>query len=369
MSLSPEKSPVTSLFEQVQDSLLSTGTQGYLNKVEITREAELTYEMILGRQRRWYRWQDGYSDEIGIEKDRKLPLATWYAGLADQSEIDVLSFRPGKRLTLLDRRGHKPHVIKGFRASRFASMVARYELAHDALAGTAVRAPEIIEHDYENASLIMVCDEGDRLRLSYESSDVFHDIGEALRCFQDTPTTVIPDEFHSADELVVLGKRVKRMAAAGVEAPAGYERLFERLTQAQETLPGECLALAHRDLHDKQFVAHPHYLTLLDFDLLCLADNALDAANLLAHLVLRQLQDVQGATQASIDRAGKKLISGLERNAETGFWERLRFYQATTFSRLALVYSLRPRWTGLVPDLVVMGHRCLDDLEKIGRQK
>lgn len=362
-------SPASSLFEQVQDSLLSAGPQDYLNKVEISREAELTYEMVLGRQRRWFRWQDGKPEEINIREDRKLPLASWYAGLPDQSDIEVLSFRPGKRLTLLDRRGHKPHVIKGFRVSRFAGMIARYELAHDALVGTAVRAPEIIEHDYQNASLIMACDDGDRLRLSYESGDVFHDIGEALRCFQDTPPGIISDRFESGDELAVLCKRAKRMADAGVAAPPGYEDLFVRLAHAQASIPDERMALSHRDLHDKQFVAHPNYLTLLDFDLLCSADNALDAANLLAHLVLRQLQSAQGATQTSIDRAGKKLISGLERNAEAGFWERLRFYQATTFGRLALVYSLRPRWTSLVPDLLAMSHRCLDDLEKIGRQK
>ena len=59
-------------------------------------------------------------------------------------------------------------------------------------------------------------------------------------------------------------------------------------------------------------------------------------------------------------RKEKQFLLGLARNEEPGFWERLRFYQATTFCRLALIYELRPNWSPLVPDLVTMGMRCLE---------
>jgi hypothetical protein len=62
---------------------------------------------------------------------------------------------------------------------------------------------------------------------------------------------------------------------------------------------------------------------------------------------------------------GAQLLEGLGRNDEAGFWERLRFYQASSFCRLALVYTLRPCWAALVPLLVRMGERSLDDLRRI----
>ena len=141
--------------------------------------------------------------------------------------------------------------------------------------------------------------------------------------------------------------------------------LRERLADAWARLPPSVVGLAHRDLYDKQFIQQVNHLAVLDFDLMSRADVTLDPANFLAHLTLRNLQDLPGATQRSIDAGGRKFLQGLERNEEPGFWERLRFYQATTFCRLALVYTVYPGWESLVPDLVTMGNRCLDDLNRI----
>ncbi len=72
----------------------------------------------------------------------------------------------------------------------------------------------------------------------------------------------------------------------------------------------------------------------------------------MAHLSLRSLQEIPGADEAAIVACGRALLEGVAREDERGFWKRLRFYQTTTFLRLALVYSVRPRWRHLPPDLL-----------------
>ena len=125
------------------------------------------------------------------------------------------------------------------------------------------------------------------------------------------------------------------------------------------------LVLTHRDLHDRQLLVTGRGLALLDFDLLCRADATLDAANLLTHLSLRALQGVRGADETSVHACGRALLDGLDRSEEPGFWEKLRFYQATTYLRLALVYRLRPRWRRLCGDLVALGRQCVDELAEM----
>lgn len=339
-----------------------------IRKLEIDRHGRLTLEVDHSGGRRWFAWRAEGVQEIDPAADAKLPLAARLRDPEFRQAARILSYRRHRRLTLLDRSGQKPRIVKGFRAGTDAGMLERYEHAHQALLGSFVNAPEVIDHDAGLAALILVLEPGERLALGAEHAEEFHHVGEALRAFQESGGAQ-PWPSHSADsELAVIDERARRMAVGGLSLPPGFGDLRERLQEIRPSLAPTRLALAHRDLHDRQFIRHARYFTLLDFDLMCRADATLDPANLLAHLVLRLMQGVQGASQFGIDRAGKKLLQGLDRNEQPGFWERLRFYQATTFCRLALVYRLRPRWTGLTPQLLVMGHRCLDDLQRIRRQ-
>jgi tRNA A-37 threonylcarbamoyl transferase component Bud32 len=355
---------LTSLFDTVQGRLVSTGTSGHIHKVEVSGNLELNFEMELGDTSNWYHWDGQEPCEIDISRDRKVPLAIMLKDQDRRDALSILSYRPGRRLTLLDRSGNKPLILKGFRAGRLDGMIHRYETAHEAFAGYGVNAPTVIDYDQEMQCLVMAYEEGHRLLLSSDTADIFHLVGEALANFQDYPCPEL-DLFGPEQEIAVIDKRADRLQQVAGSLPADWAGLRKRIGQALESLPPAKFGLAHRDLHDKQFIQHPHFLTLLDFDLLGRADTTLDSANFLAHLVLRNLQGQQGATQKSIDICGRKFLRGLGRNEEPGFWDRLRFYQATTFCRLALVYALRPRWHGLVPDLVRMSGRCLDDLTRI----
>ena len=191
-----------------------------------------------------------------------------------------------------------------------------------------------------------------------DAAALFDKIGKGLCNFQNFTTDVEFDLFDSREEIGVIDALAERLTRAGLDLPDEWPELRERLQSAEQELPEAQIGLCHRDLHDKQFIQHRSHIALLDFDLMCTADVALDPANFLAHLVLRKLQGVRGATQKSVEVCGQGFLHGLGRNSEPGFRERLKFYQATTFCRLALVYSLRPPWTGLVPDLLSTGIHC-----------
>ena len=42
----------------------------------------------------------------------------------------------------------------------------------------------------------------------------------------------------------------------------------------------------------------------------------------------------------------------------------LRIYQASSFLRLTLIYAMRPRWFGVVPDLIHFARRSLADVDQ-----
>ncbi|MFQ6005296.1 MAG: phosphotransferase [Woeseia sp.] len=358
-------SPLKHLLEQIEDQLESTGIRGHIARLEITGEGVVQMELALGERRSWYAWENQALSKLPVATDDKLPLAARLNDASFAARTRLLSYRPGRRLTLIDYSGQKPRILKGFRRGHLDRMVRKYEVAHAALAGRGVHAPEVIEYDTANEALVMVFKAGERLRLSADTTELFYLVGKGLRDFQEHDALADECAFDSRAELQVIDKHAARLQQMGGQLPGHWPGLRKRLAEASAGLAPAVVGLAHRDLHDKQFIQQVNYLALLDFDLMSRADVALDAANFLAHLVLRKLQGLQGASQRGIDAGGKKFLQGLARNEESGFWERLRFYQATTFCRLALVYAVRPKWVGLMPDLVTMGNRCLDDLDRI----
>jgi aminoglycoside phosphotransferase (APT) family kinase protein len=95
--------------------------------------------------------------------------------------------------------------------------------------------------------------------------------------------------------------------------------------------------LIHRDLHDLQVLIDDHgSVGVLDFDLMAIGDPALDLANLLAHLDLRQRQGL-------IDDAAP-LRRAVQRGYAPGapLAGRVPGYEALARQRLAAVYAFRP---------------------------
>lgn len=339
------------------DALGPPGLSAAVSRVELDGPASdphlvLTVGSASGE--RWFRFTSSELVELRPGDDRALPLAAF------ASAAPVLSYRPGRRLVLLRETG--PAVEKGYRRSRFAAAAARHELVAT-LGGRigGLRLPRLDRRRDEAASLLLEKLSGEPLRLEPASIGCFRTLGRALRGLQEIPVRAPALPRHApADELAVLDRWAARVCVATGARDERWLRARAAAAARAEALPTTSCALSHRDLHDGQLMVSAEGLALVDFDLLALADPALDAGNLLAHLELRRLQRFPGVDDATAAAARRAFLGGLGREEEGGFRSRLGFYRGTSLLRLALVYELRPRWRRLAPALAEEGARCLD---------
>jgi aminoglycoside phosphotransferase (APT) family kinase protein len=169
------------------------------------------------------------------------------------------------------------------------------------------------------------------------------------------------DDFNREQELAVLDERVRRLGLAGGAPPRGWRALRESIAELR-SVPAAESVVAHRDLHDGQWLLEDDRACLLDFDLLCRAEPELDAANFLAHLELRRLQHPARVSEQDVAVCREAFLEGLGAADSADHRARLALYEATTFARLSLVYQLRPRWSGIVGDLIARARNSLAEL-------
>jgi len=134
--------------------------------------------------------------------------------------------------------------------------------------------------------------------------------------------------------------------SAGVpEAAATRSALAWRARAVTEELlrtPADPLVWAHGDLHDKQLLGtcdEPR-IGLLDFDGACVAEAALDLANLDVHLALRHRQGKLTGRRYAIAHHHVLATANHLRVSP----QRFAAYSASTRLRLACLYSFRPPW-------------------------
>ena len=345
--------------------LEKAGEKGNIERVEITKKRALQVQLTVGRNQKWLALGAGGPEELIAAADDEIPLSCHLSGRATDSALTVLAYRPARRLVILDTSTNDGVVIKGYRKGKGIKAAGKFKLAAKALFHRDFVTPGPVRFSQSHDSLTMPFLDGKRPHISPDRADDFKLLGQGILALQQIePDHAVLKEFTRQDELAVLRERARRMQLVNCELPADWDRLSDRIEQASEQVVKASPVPTHRDLHDGQLLQTPDGLALLDFDLMCLADPELDPANFLAHLVLRGLQSHDKDSERGVQACGKKFLDGLNAFEREGFWERLRFYQATSFCRLALVYSLRPKWTFTVPALVRLGHRCLDDLQR-----
>jgi tRNA A-37 threonylcarbamoyl transferase component Bud32 len=311
---------------------------------------------------RWFSHDDRGLIERFPESDRKVPLSGF---IAESSDWQVLSYRPGRRMVVLVRRDELVNVIKGYKKSRSAHAAVHQRIAEAAMGRGAFKVPRLLRHDADHEALVFERLEGSEVELGLESVPLYARLGERLAVFQEDEISSDITVFSLPDEFGVLERwREKIETAVGV-LPAGWSEVHARLLAVSKSLPPARMGLAHRDLHDRQVHLVQGEVTMLDFDLLCCADVALDPGNLVAHLRWRALLGLHGASQESCRALESAFLESLGRSHEEGFEKRLAFYTASTFLRLALVYRLRPRWSGRVTELVSQAQAILDDLATV----
>ena len=334
-----------------------------IERVEIDAEGAFTMSIHVPHGSRWFTVNGHGCHELLPERDESLPLAADLPRLRDTAKVRLLSWRPRRRIVLRVDQGQSVLVMKGYRARRSQPAALRHALAAGLLAGTRLRVPEFVAHETDREALVVNFVAGAPLEPGGPGQERLFLIGAALRILQGQPVPQ-PLSVHDADaELAVLDRLSGRFRHAGAELPVGWLDARARLQDHRP--PGMAFAAAHRDLHDGQILVTEHGLVLLDFDLLCASDPLLDPANLLAHIKLRELQGQRETNPEVVQQSGRALLDGLDRDAEPDFAPRLRFYQATSFLRLALVHRLRPAWDALAIPLTRLADRCTDELARV----
>lgn len=149
---------------------------------------------------------------------------------------------------------------------------------------------------------------------------------------------------HTAgDEARVMGEWVARARQTGLVDQRWVTRaaeLAERLGSGGDPVP----VPTHRDLHDKQLLWDGRRLGVLDLDTVCLADPALDPANLAVHARLRVAQGLWSPAAGGVVEAAAARVATAAR-VEPDRWRDARL---ATLLRLVGVYAFRPRFSRLV---------------------
>ena len=339
---------------------------GRVERVEVDRSCQVTVLLNSAEGPKWYRLADDGLTLLDPSEDQRLPLVARLAKCAGKGAPRLISYRPGRRIVLECTENQLLKIVKGFRASRLTAAVNRHRIASvSADSEDGFRVPRLLEVLPERAAMVLEWVDGSALDCSPSGEDQFFVLGTALGDFQsaDIPADLV--RFGPHDELGVLDQWAQRVEWVTGHLPPDWSQTRAVLDEFVVTLPSVDPVLCHRDLHDGQILVTAGGLVLMDFDLLCRGDRELDAGNLLAHLSLRSLQGIGNATEKGALACGSALLDGLGCQDDPGFWRRLRFYEATTFLRLSLVYSLRPRWVHLRGDLIKLAKRCTGELQWI----
>jgi hypothetical protein len=270
------------------------------------------------------------------------------AELCAAAGTELVAHRPERRAVVRDRRGPDTRYVKVVRPS----MVGRV-LEPAVRLGAFDRPfalPRPVQVDEARGWLVCTALPGRSLFDLLGGGAVLDRglapaVGSALRWMHDREAAGLPS--HTADAEIELVReccaRVAILAPGLSLGPAARAVAAGLEGVASPPVP------LHRDLHDKQIlVDEGNALGLLDLDTMAAGEAALDLANLLAHLELRQLQARCTPGAAAAFAGG--LMQGYRPGEAVA--RRLAAYLDSARLRLACVYALRPRWATLPPDLI-----------------
>ena len=328
-------------------------------RADIAKDDSVWMQVGEGKEQRWFRSASALEQRTP-QDDKRIPLCGTLE--FDDPKLQLLAWRPGRRIALrLDGEGSF-EVLKGLRSKKLSATHGAYELVHRSLICAddfiVPRAQMVPEWN----ALRMNGLELEPIPISAESASTFHRVGLALACFQDRiPTSDLPQRGFR-QELSVLGDLVERHMRGLGCLPEDWDAQRRRLHAVRFHDQHRPVA-SHRDLHDGQLLSNAERVALLDFDLLACASPLLDLGNLCAHFQLRVLQGrTTNAEAARLCEAALLEGYGLKHTPE--IHSELLAYKASTYLRLALVYSMRPKWQALAPALIQLAKGCIDESDE-----
>lgn len=353
---------MTSLLERAVvavEALFGPTAGARIQRVDLRDGKLLLTVQRLGAPDEWFEFDGRSLRELRPSEDARVPLA---CTLVSTKAGAVLAYRPARRVVVGETDGGRlVRVRKGYRRRRSDAALERHEVAGLAGRRAGWQTPDVLAHDSAAEALELSPVAGSPLQFGPDAGTLVSEIGRGLHRFAATKPEITLATHEVEDELGVLDRwRSIREEVAG-RLPSSARDQLERLRTASHSVPRAPLGLCHRDLHDRQFLVSGTALGLVDFDLLCLADPALDVGNFSAHLHLRALQGVRGASERSSKRLDAIFVGAAIDAAGSALDRRLPFWRSCALLRLAFVYGTRPAWRRLEPALIEESRRCFED--------
>lgn len=143
---------------------------------------------------------------------------------------------------------------------------------------------------------------------------------------------VPPERRHTpGDEMRILHECLGGMAVADAGLRRRIDRLLDACARAARTLAGAPACGIHRDFYSDQVLVDGERLALVDFDLYCLGDPALDVGNYLGHVTEQALR-VHGS-ETAFASFEHELSEEYARRAGAGALARVRTWADLTLAR------------------------------------
>ena len=255
-------------------------------------------------------------EEVGAAFKRGLPRLAGEQGIVKVKSITVIRHKPGRRCVIEydvrvqrpDEPRRKDKLVGKIRARRYGNegyrmLEAVWNAGFHAESLDGISVPEPIgvvprfkmwlQRKMVGAEAAASLLQSDGALLARRMAEAIHKLHSA-----HIPT----ERRHTmADELRILHEHLPRVAEGKPELNPRIARLLEACDRLGTALPPRTTCGIHRDFYPAQVLVQEDRLFLLDFDLYCQGDPALDAGNFLGHLREMSVRHL-GDSGALLDR-------------------------------------------------------------------
>jgi len=308
---------------------------------------------------RWFR-QGARLDELHPLDDEGLPLCLSLRGRRE--ELEVLSWQPGRRITLARQGERGRELLKGVRGREWSRLTSAHERVERALGRPGdFQVPQLLGGSSGMAAIRTQCPDLQPLQVRRTNASLFEEVGRALRSFQERVPVEGLRPRCPKETLQELDRMAEVVLWTTERLPAGWRD--RRLALSRHEWRGDELVAVHGNLHDGQLSTDGERVGLGDFDRLTAGSPLIDLANLTSHMVLRGLQEEGDCDPATVEECGVALLKGYGLDDDPAVLQEMRAHQTAAILRLALVHTVRPRWWALPNDLTRHADRFIDELQ------
>lgn len=276
-------------------------------------------------------------------------------GGADRRLTGLVGLLAGSGATLVAHRPERRAVVRAADGTAFTKVVRPDRV--DALVASAgwrppgVQVPEVLAVDRQAGTVATAAVPGRTLHELGEAAtrQAWREVGRAVAALHTAPPPRHARQHRLGTEADVTRTWLERAVRHGAMTPGRVAAMWSdaglavaRLASAAPTT----LVTSHRDLHDKQVLLAGDdpagwSASVLDLDLVAVAEPGLDLANLLVHLLLRDRQAALRSGGAAPARAGTCAEAFLAGYGPVPDPDRVADLAVLAAARVAAVYAFR----------------------------